>query len=397
MAEGSVILGDCFDILAAMGQREADLIYLDPPFFTQKEHKLSTRFTEKTFSFSDTWSSNYEFALYMQKRIKLMHFHLKETGALFVHCDTNSNYIFRIILNNIFGKENFRSEIIWVYKRWSNTSKKLLPNHQYILYYTKSHNYTFHKTYLDYAPTTNLDQNLQKRNRDNRNKSVYTKDKDGNIILENAKKGVPLSDVWHIPLLNPKAVERVGYPTQKPVLLMEDILKIFSNEGDLIVDPFCGSGSMLVAAKLMNREYFGIDSSEEAVSIAQKRLDEPKKTTSFLTKRDYTFYNNIKDVIRHKLVGVDCNFIRRNKGIDAILKTQIKSKNVFIRLQRHNESVQSAVDAIEKAVASKGGSINIVILSDINNGEFVKPRTKELTYLIEDIPTMISKITSSLE
>ena len=92
----------------------------------------------------------------------------------------------------------------------------------------------------DYSATTNLDQILQDRERDENGKSVYKKDKNGNVVLGKEKKGVPLSDVWEIPYLNPKAKERTGYPTQKPVLLLNQILSIVTDEGDLVLDPFCG-------------------------------------------------------------------------------------------------------------------------------------------------------------
>ena len=397
MKHSPILLGDCADVLRDLKPLNADLIYADPPFFTQKKHQLSTRSGEHVFSFSDAWSSNSDFATFMHDRIKLMHAHLKDTGSIFVHCDTNSNYIFRVILNDIFGEKNFKSEIIWSYKRWSNSSRKLLPNHQYILYYSKSDHYIFHKLFEDYAPTTNLDQILQKRSRDNRNKSIYAKDGNGNIILDSSKKGVPLSDVWNIPFLNPKAAERVGYPTQKPVLLMEKILSAFSNENDLVVDPFCGSGSMLVAAKLMNRKYLGIDKSEDAVRLSEERLSDPRKTSSKLIARGDQYYDNLEDGIKQKLMGVECNFVQRNKGIDAILKKQIRSKNVFIRVQRHKETVQSAIDVIEAATANKGASINIVIVSEKENMSLFETRKKQNTILIEDLPTKINNIEDHIE
>lgn len=395
MAKDNIILGDCFDVFSKINCLNADLIYFDPPFFTQKEHSLSTRDGEQKFSFTDNWLSNSAYASYMYERIKLMYSHLSDSGSIFIHCDTNANYIFRCILDDIFGKKNFRSEIVWAYKRWSNSSQRLLPNHQYILYYTKTNTYTFKKIHSEYAPTTNLDQILQKRSRDIRNKAVYAKDEDGNIILDKSKKGVPLSDVWSIPFLNPKAAERVGYPTQKPILLMEQILNIASNKDDLVVDPFCGSGSMLVAAKLMGRRYFGIDKSEEAINITTSRLKEPKKTSSALMERGYGYYENTDDTIREKLIGVECNFVQRNKGIDAILKKQINKKNVFIRIQRQGENLQSAVNAIEKATKTKGDSINIVVLTNNTNRTLFKPQTSSSTYIIEDIPIAITKLFNS--
>ena len=126
--------------------------------------------------------------------------------------------------------------------------------HQTIYFYSKSKDFKFNTIYKAYAPTTNIDQILQDRQRTKNGKSVYKKDKNGNVVLGKEKRGVPLSDVWEIPYLNPKAKERVGYPTQKPVLLLQQILEIATDEDDLVVDPFNGSGTTCVAAKSMNKK-----------------------------------------------------------------------------------------------------------------------------------------------
>lgn len=157
----------------------------------------------------------------------------------------------RIILDDEFGESNFRSEIIWAYKRWSNAKKGLLSGHQTIFFYSKTDNFKFNTMYTEYSPTTNVDQILQERVRNSAGKASYKYDKKGDIVIAKEKKGVPLSDVWEIPFLNPKARERTGYPTQKPVELLEKIIKISTDEGDSVFDPFCGSGTTLVAAKIL--------------------------------------------------------------------------------------------------------------------------------------------------
>lgn len=157
----------------------------------------------------------------MRVRIEEMKRILKPTGGVFLHCDTSASHYLRILLDEIFGVDNFRSEIIWTYKRWSNSKKGLLPAHQTIFYYTKGKNYKFNIIYGNYSATTNLDQILQERERDEKGKAVYKRNKNGEIVTAKEKKGVPISDVWEIPFLNPKAKERTGYPTQKPIELLE--------------------------------------------------------------------------------------------------------------------------------------------------------------------------------
>lgn len=172
------------------------------------------------YEFDDIWNTREEYLSFMKARLTEMRRVLKSDGSIFVHCNHDAVHYLRILLDEIFSEENFRSEIIWSYKRWSNSQKGLIPNHQTILYYTKTQHYKYHTIYQDYSPTTNVDQILQDRVRNKSGKCEYKKDSDGEAVIGKEKKGVPLSDVWDIPFLNPKAKERVGYPTQKPVALL---------------------------------------------------------------------------------------------------------------------------------------------------------------------------------
>ena len=241
---------DCLNVLKSLPDSAADMIYLDPPFYTQKKQSLSDS-NGKLYEFSDVWSSKSDYLEYMRARLIEMKRVLKETGNIFLHCDTSAGHYLRVLLDDVFGECNFRSEIIWAYKRWSNSKKGLLQNHQTIYYYSKTKKYKFNTIYGAYSPTTNLDQILQERERNASGKTAYKRDENGDIVAAKEKKGVPISDVWEIPFLNPKAKERTGYPTQKPIELLERIIEISTDKGDTVLDPFCGSGTTLVGAKLM--------------------------------------------------------------------------------------------------------------------------------------------------
>jgi site-specific DNA-methyltransferase (adenine-specific) len=357
----TVYNGDCFSVIQEKNIKDIDLIYLDPPFGTQKEHHLSTRDGNYRFSYSDIWSSKKEYLEFLHKRITLFKQILKPTGSLFFHCDSTSSHMARFVLDDVFGEDNFRSEIIWHYKRWTNSQKNLIPAHQTILFYSKSTDYKFNTSYTDYSETTNVEQILHKRERDWRGKSIYAVDEDGDYIVNGVKKGVPLSDVWEIPYLNPKAKERVGYPTQKPITLLERIIKLASDTEDTILDPFCGSGTTLVAAALCDRNAFGIDISKEACELTQERLKNPTKTESLVMNlgRD-KYLPKDTDVFRH-LAGIDYTVVARNKGIDAILKKEINGRLVFIKIQRENELLSEAIVAITKATERKGACYIIVV------------------------------------
>ena len=361
-----VIHGDCLDILKQIDSNSVDMIYLDPPFFTQKMQSLKdTQGTE--YFFGDVWNSREEYLDYMKVRVYELKRVLKDTGSIFLHCDEKASHYLRIILDDIFGEENFRSEIIWTYKRWSNSKKGLLPGHQTIFFYSKTNNYKFNIIYTENSPTTNIDQILQERVRDNRGKAIYKHDDNGEIILSKEKKGVPMSDVWEIPFLNPKAKERVGYPTQKPIELLERIVRISTDVGDTVLDPFCGSGTTMVAAELVNRKGIGIDISRDAVEISENRLKNPYKTESRLMKLGIESYKTKSDVDSAILNQLDCDVVQRNKGIDGFLKKYYKNAPVAVKIQKATESFSEAVELLKNAGKRKKCSATVLIRTQNDN------------------------------
>lgn len=360
-----LLLGDCLEKMNEIADSSVDLIYLDPPFFTERKHKLKNRQRTKEFSFDDIWKQESSYAEFLHQRILKMRDLLKDTGSIFVHCDKMANHIVRGVLDDVFGSEFFQSEIIWQYKRWSNAKKGLLPSHQNIYFYSKTSDFSFNKIFMPYSEATNLDQILQRRTRDKHNKSIYARDEEGNIQQADAKQGVPLSDVWDIPYLNPKAKERVGYPTQKPLLLLERIIELVTNENDLVLDPFCGSGTTCVAASLTNRKYIGIDQSEDAIQLAQSRLDKPIKTESHLLKKGRKAFENANVEALQCLAGIDYNPVHRNQGIDAILVEHSQGAPVLVKIQKHTETLPQARKLLSNAMIVKASKVGFLIQTQI--------------------------------
>lgn len=356
-----LIQGDCLDVMQTLSPSSIDLIYLDPPFFSERKHVLKNKDGSREFSFDDTWGDSTTYADFLEKRIRLMHTLLKDTGSIFVHCDKNAEHIVRAVLDSVFGSKNFQSEIIWSYKRWSNAKKGLLPSHQNIYFYSKSKDFKFNRIFRSYSETTNVDQILQDRSRDKNNKSIYAKDSSGKIKNGASKKGVPLGDVWDIPFLNPKAKERVGYPTQKPILLLEQIIKLVTDEQDIVLDPFCGSGTTCVASKLLNRRYLGIDISKDAIDLSNERLKNPIKTESTLLKKGRDSYINADTVALDYLQGIPFNAVQRNKGIDAILVEQYEDTPILVRVQKPNETLLESAKLLKKAMTTKQSKISILL------------------------------------
>ena len=353
--------GDCKTELKKIKSDSIDLIYLDPPFFTQRKQSQKTRDNSKEYSFEDTWDSIKDYTNYIEERLVECKKVLKDSGSIFLHCDKSASHHLRIALDNVFGSNNFQSEIIWTYRRWSNSKKGLLNSHQAIYFYSKTSEFKFNQVFEGYSPSTNIDQIFQKRARDQNGKTKYKSDIEGKCELMEDKKGVPLSDVWDIPYLNPKANERVGYPTQKPILLLEKIIQLVTDVDDIVLDPFCGSGTTLVAAKLLNRKYIGFDISEDAVNLANERIANPIKTDSNLLKNGKDSYLNQSPEVLQILKEIDAMPVQRNKGIDGFLRVNDSTKPIPIKIQRFDETLEKAQQLLVQASSKNGFKTKILI------------------------------------
>ncbi|MBW9212550.1 MULTISPECIES: site-specific DNA-methyltransferase [Terrabacteria group] len=378
---------DCLKAMKKLSSSSVDLIYLDPPFFTQRTHKLTSK-NGKEYFFEDNWVSIEEYKQFLKIRFFEMKRILKETGNIFVHCDRTASHIIRTLLEEVFGVSNFQNEIIWSYKRWSNSKRGLLDSHQNIYHFSKSKKYKFNVLYTEYSLTTNIDQILQDRVRNSDGKSTYKKDENGKTVYTNIKKGVPLNDVWEIPFLNPKAKERVGYPTQKPIQLLEKIIEISSDEGDLVLDPFLGSGTCAAAAKLLNRNYIGFDINENAIKLAKERLIKPIKTESNLLKNGISSYDNKTEKEKMILSRYDCDIVQRNKGLDGILREKIDGKSVGIKIQKENEILNESEKLLLNAMKVKNFDLGILIRT---HSDLIEHCLSDNIILIDDIDYVLQK------
>ena len=143
--------GDCLEVARGLAAESVDLVYVDPPFFTQKTHSLVTRDRTTKFEFSDEWKSRAEYLGFLRLRLKEFRRVLKATGSVFFQCDTNASHHIRCLLDEVFGEAMFRSEIIWHYRRWSNSQRNPMPSHQTIFFYSKADAYHYHQLFDDYS------------------------------------------------------------------------------------------------------------------------------------------------------------------------------------------------------------------------------------------------------
>jgi DNA modification methylase len=248
------------------------LVYIDPPFDVGddfefeieigKEKLNKKRNALEQLAFSDTWGKGSDSFLSMiYERLKLIRNLLSNDGSIYVHCDWRLNSSLRIVLDEIFGEKNFKNEIIWWYKDPSGTVKdSFKKKHDCILFYSKAENNIF-----------NLDAVREEYSEITKKQAERKTISFGRETKINPLGKIPV-DVWDIPIINSQALERIGYPTQKPEQLLEKIIKASSSENDLIGDFFCGSGTTLAVAEKLNRKWIGCDLGKFAIHTSRKRL-----------------------------------------------------------------------------------------------------------------------------
>ncbi len=292
----TLFIADNLDIMRGIDSETVDLIYLDPPFNTNRNYKAPIGSPAEGAQFKDIWKdedikqewhgqiaaeheqlyqiikaseTTYDrtmkiYLTAMAVRLFEMHRVLKPAGSIYLHCDPTASHYLKVIMDDLFGHENFRNEIVWRIgwiSGFKSQKKGWIRNHDTILYYTKNRHATksFNKEYIPYPED-------------------YVR-RDGK---KPTGRGIPIEDTWNCSetdILNSIMImsftkEKTGYPTQKPLKLLERIIKASSNEGDMVLDPFCGCATACVAAEKLQRQWIGIDISPSAEVITKIRLEE---------------------------------------------------------------------------------------------------------------------------
>ena len=264
---------------------KVDLIYIDPPFDSKADYKKrvdlkgkklegsSSAFEDKQYT--DIWTND-EYLQFIYERVVLCRELISDTGAMLLHCDWHKNHLLRMILDEVFGPDNFVNEIIWYYRRWNIEGTSFATNHDNILFYAKKKSlHSFNQLYIAKSAKSSAQGKAWKSviGEDGIRRSIQT---------DEPTKGVPMPDVWdpdfcdsdffEISMINPVGKERIGYPTQKPEKLLERILLGLSNPGDLVFDCFMGSGTTQAVAMKLGRRFIGADINLGAIQTTTKRL-----------------------------------------------------------------------------------------------------------------------------
>jgi DNA modification methylase len=363
MSLNKLILGDNLEILKQLDSESVDLIYLDPPFFSNRNYEVIWGDEGEVRSFKDRWSGGMDHYIgWLKERVEEMHRILKPTGSIFLHCDWHANSWIRVeILDKLFGYPNFRGEIIWQRAQAHNDAKKKLAVlSDSIFYFTKSEKYMYNPVFTKLgdvslsmykeqdergqfqwiiltAPNTRKGESgMPWKGYDPTNsgrswavpnmmiEELVGKEKCKEMgVLEKLEllydkgyirfsengiprvkkyleqsKGVVVGNIWTDIGFGATSNERIGYPTQKPEALMERIIRMASNEGNVVLDPFVGGGTTVAVADKLQRKWIGIDQSVQAIKVTQYRLDNQRD----LMSQDFTvqLHKYDHDTLRNK-------------------------------------------------------------------------------------------------
>ena len=286
--------GDNLPILRGMNSESVDLIYLDPPFNSKANYAAPIGSKAAGAAFKDTWtlsdvdvewvnlieakhpalyrvllaamtSSDKSYLAYMAARLLEMRRVLKPTGSLYLHCDPTMSHYLKLLMDAVFGRHHFLNEIIWCYRKWTRRAGRFPRAHDVLLAYAKSTDHRFNAQYISVSKGT------MKRWKGRRQGSVFVDGTRFQIATETESK-TPCPDWWEISIINPNAKERVGYPTQKPLALLDRIVAASSNPGDVVLDPFAGCATACVSAESGHRQWVGIDISPKAAELVRQRM-----------------------------------------------------------------------------------------------------------------------------
>lgn len=306
--------GDCLTIMQNMRSGSVDLIYLDPPFYSNREYcaiykdETGHPLPAQTEAYCDLWTLDEEreraiqllpvfmreagiddefaqfwkswmnalrntqphllaYLSYLAERLLPMKSILKRTGGIYLHCNPAASHYIKVLMDGIFGHQNFRNEIIWSYKQWPTNRSHFQAMHDVILFYGKGKKNTFN---VDYEPVGKND--LKRLIGTTQN--LDAEGNAGKIPADELAKGMPLRDVWDIPIPAGSSKKRPLYETRKPLALLERLIKASSNPGDVVLDPFCGCATTMEAAHSLGRRWIGIDNSIHAIKrAARMRLE----------------------------------------------------------------------------------------------------------------------------
>ncbi len=349
------------------------LIYIDPPFDVGSDFSMDIEVGEESVekrpsiveevAYRDTWGQGTDSFLSMiYERIRLMHQLLAEDGSIYIHCDWRVSSHIRLIMDEIFGAENFNNNIAWHYSGWNKKlNSSFERRHDDLLFYSKSKNSIFNSYFEAWeSKEAYVKTRKQKIHIDADGREYVHSDAGGGkrinrYLDEVLSQGVVVDDVWDLDKINNSARESIGYPTQKPEALLRRIIEASSNQGDLIADFFCGSGTTLATAEKLGRKWIGSDLGRFAIHTSRKRLISIQRDASKVGDPFRAFeILNLGGYERAHQVGINPSLDEESRAAQAILK-----RDAFVDLILAAYGAQKSNQLVPFS-GSKGGSAILI-------------------------------------
>jgi DNA modification methylase len=418
---GTIYCGDCEEVLRKFLDECVDLVYTDPPFFSEEGYEILWHDGFERRAFEDRWKGGINnYLAWMEPKLMECYRVLKANGSMYLHCDFHADAYLRVLMDRIFGGKNFKNEIVWQRTNaHPNAGKSFGRLHDVILFYTKSSNYIWN---MQYTPHTDSHVSASYRNVEPKtgrryalrdltasvyhasSGQVYTwkgkkppasrvwahskeemekLDKEGKIAYSkkgyprlklylDESLGVPLQDIWtDIRPVQSQAKERLGYPTQKPEVLLERIIKTSSNPMDIVLDPFCGCGTAIVVAHKLGRRWVGIDISPTACDLMENRMRKlhvsPNVMGMPLTENDLRKLTDseFQNWIVKRLFGRVSGRLTGDMGIDGFT-----FEGHPIQIKQSDDIGRNVVDNFETAMRRRKAKKGVIVAFSFGRGAY---------------------------
>jgi len=420
----TIYCGDCAEVLQRFPDGCVDLIYADPPFFSNEAYEVLWGNGYELRAFEDRWKGGIQnYIAWMEPKLRECHRVLKDTGSMYLHCDWHAGHYLKVLMDRIFGENRLVNDIIW--KRTAAHSgegiiKKYGTVHDNILFYAKTDKYTFNPEYLAYDERyvekfyRNVDKDGRRwlsrdltaagirhgesgkswRGIDVSAKGTHWKftvskleelAKEGRIYFPKKVGGVPrykqyldeskgvlLQDMWmDISPIQAHAKERLGYPTQKPEKLLDRIIKASSNVMDIVLDPFCGCGTTLVVAQRLGRRWTGIDVSPTACKLMGDRLRKihaqynvvglPKTVEELRALQPFEFQNWVFEKLHGRINPKKVG----DMGIDGWVELDVP-----LQVKQSDGIGRNVIDNFETAIQRAGKNRGVIVAFSFGSGAY---------------------------
>jgi DNA modification methylase len=351
-----------------------DLIYADPPFFSNRNYEVIWGDGYELRSFEDRWKGGiHNYIAWMKPRIQECHRVLKRTGSMYLHCDWHANAHLRLLMDKVFGENNFLNEIVWCYEIGGKSKSYFGRKHDIIFFYAKKfgkHTFNVEDVKMPRKKGSHMKVGIDKNGRKYQEKRDR---KTGKVYRYYLDEGKIPDDFWiDIMQLNREDKERLGYPTQKPERLIERMVKASSNPMDIVLDPFCGCGTATSVAHKLGRRWVGIDVSPTACKLMAKRMRKlgikgvkviglPRTVKELKALQPFEFQNWVFEKLHGRVNPRKIG----DYGIDGWVELDVPTQ-----VKQSDDVGRNVVDNFETAIRRYGKKKGVIVAFSFTRGAY---------------------------